>query len=63
MKKKTRKIVNLNPSILTKVMAQLINDVALPVGASKTFMGDEIRLGAVYVCDVTHMEIMWVIFQ
>ena len=51
--KKWKTIVSLNIVILAKLKAQSINDVSIPDIASNKFRGDAIRLGDVYVCDVT----------
>ena len=51
MKRKT--IVRLNIVILTKLKVKSINDVAIPCRNLNKFRGDEIRLGTVYVCDIT----------
>ena len=56
-------IVGLNTVILTKVRVQTINDVALPGISYNTLRGDAIRLGDIYVCDVTHNEILETIFS
>ena len=40
-----------------------INDVALPARSSNTLRCDAIRLGAVYVCDKLHHEIIATIFS
>ena len=52
----------MNNVILTKVKVQPINYTAPPDRASNKFRGDAIRLGAVYICDVTHDEILETIF-
>ena len=52
----------MNTIILTKVKIQQINDVALPDISSNKLKGDAIMLGAVYVCNVTHDEILETIF-
>ena len=56
-------IVRLSTVILTKVRSQSINDVAIPDRASNKFRGDAVRLGHVYICDVTHDEIQKTIFS
>ena len=56
-------IVRLNTVILTKAKVKSINYVALPARASNKLRGDEIMLGAVYVCYVTHDEILETIFS
>ena len=48
----------LNTVILTKVKLQSINDYDLPTRASNKLRENTIRLCAVYVCDVTHDEII-----
>ena len=52
----------MNTVILTKVKVQPINDDALPYRASIKFRGDKIILGTIYVCDVTHDEILETVF-
>ena len=61
-KKRGKKIVRLNTVILTKLKVQSINDVALTDRESNKLRGDAIRLGDVYVCYVTHNEIMDTIY-
>ena len=51
-------IFSFNAVILTKVKVQSINDVALPDIVSNKLRGGAIWLGAVYVCDPTHYEIL-----
>ena len=63
MEKKVKTIFRLNTVILTKVKVQLINDIYLPDRASNKLRGGTIRSGAVYVCDVTHDEILETIFS
>ena len=63
IKNKGKTIVSLNTVILTKAKVQLINYVALSDRASNNLRGDVISLGAVYVCDVTHNEILETIFS
>ena len=46
------------PTILTMVTVQPINDVYIPDRASNELRGDIIRLGDVYVCDNAHYEIL-----
>ena len=53
----------MNTVILTKVKVKSINDVAIPDRDSNKFRGDEIRLGAVYICDESHYEIIDTIFS
>ena len=53
-----KKIVRLNTINLTKVKLKSINYVAITAKASNYLRGDEIRLGAIYVCDYAHDEIM-----
>ena len=60
---KEGKIFKLNTVILTKVKVKSINDVALPAKASNKLRGDTMRLGYVYVFDVTHNEILETIFS
>ena len=62
-KKMEEKLFRLNTFILTKIKLQSINDVSLPGKSSNKFRGDSIRLGAFYVCDVTHDEILETIFS
>ena len=57
-KKQEKTIVGLNTVILTKVKVQSINDVSHPTRASNELRGDTIRLGAVYICDGAHDEIL-----
>ena len=57
------KNVRLNTVILTKVRVKPINDVVLTDRASDKFRGDTSMLGAAYVCDVTHDEILETIFS
>ena len=40
-----------------------MNDVALPSISPNKLRGDTIRLGAVYVCDDLHDEILETVFQ
>ena len=63
MKKKGKTIFRLNTVILITVKVKLIRYVALPDRASNTLRGDVIRLGDVYVCDVTHDKIPENIFS
>ena len=53
----------MNTIILTKVNVQSLNGVFIPDRASNKLRGDSIRLGAVYIYDVTHNEILEVIFS
>ena len=53
-----KKIVRLNTVILTQVRVQSINDVNIADWDSNKFRINTIRLGAFYVCDDTHDEIM-----
>ena len=55
--------VKWNTVISTKVKLLSINDVNIPARASNKLRGDEIRLGAVYVCDDTHSEILETMFS
>ena len=57
------KNVRLNTVILTEVNIQSINDIDLYDRASNNLRGGVIRFGAIYVCDVTHDEILETIFQ
>ena len=61
--KNKEKYVRLNNAILTKVKVKSINDVALPAGNKNMLKDIEIRLGAVYVCDYAHDEIMETFFK
>ena len=63
VKKKERNFFRLNTVTLTKVKLKSINDVALDDRASNTLRGDTIRLGAVYVFDDIHDEILETVFQ
>ena len=49
--------------ILTKLRVQSINGVSLPYIASNKLRIDSIRLVNVYVCDLTHDEILETNFQ
>ena len=40
-----------------------INGISITTGASNKLRENEIRLGAVYVCDDSHDEILETIFQ
>ena len=62
-KKQRKCFVRLNTVIWTKVRAQSINDVAIHAIASNKLRGAEIMLSAVYVCDITHDEILKTIFS
>ena len=53
----------MSPVILTKLKLQSINYVYLHDRASNNIKGGVIRLGYVYVCDVTHDEILDTIFS
>ena len=53
----------MNTVILTHVNVKSINYVSLPDGASNNFRGNAIKLGSVYVFDVTRDEIMETIFS
>ena len=53
----------LNTVILNKVKVQSINDIALTDISPNKLRGDEIRLGAVYISDVTDDGVLGDIFQ
>ena len=53
----------MSPVILTKLKLQSINYVYTIYKAPNKFMGDEIRLVNVYVCDVTQNETPETIFS
>ena len=53
-----QKIVRFNTVILTEVKVQSINDVAITTRDSNKLRGDIIRLGAVYVFNDAHDEIL-----
>ena len=53
-----KKFIISNTVILIKVKMQYINDVVIPARASNQFISGTIRFVAVYVCDVTHDEIL-----
>ena len=56
-------MVMLNTVILNKVKVQSINDIALTDISPNKLRGDEIRLGAVYISDVTDDGVLGDIFQ
>ena len=60
---KGKTIVSLNTFILTKIKLKIINNVSLPDISSKKLRSDTIRFGAVYLCDITHDEILENIFK
>ena len=62
-KTKEKKIVRLNIVILTNIKAQKKNDVSITDRSSNKLRVDVIRLGAFYVCDDTHDEILETIFH
>ena len=53
----------MNTVILTKLRVQSIHDVDITARTSNKLRGDKIRLGAVYICDDTHDEILETIFK
>ena len=53
-----QKIVRFNTVILTEVKVQSINDVAITTRDSNKLRGDIIRLGALYVFNDAHDEIL-----
>ena len=53
----------MNTVILTKVRVKSINDIALPYRDSNNLRCDSIRLGAVYICDESHDEILDTVFS
>ena len=53
----------LNAIILTQVKLKSINYVALPTRTSNHLRGDVTRLGAMYIFDNAHYEILETIFQ
>ena len=61
-KKLGKTMVRLNTIILTKLKVKPIKDVALPTRYENNLIGDEIRLGTVYVCDYAHHKIFETIF-
>ena len=57
-KNELKRISRLNTIILTKFKVQSINYFSHPDISSNKLRGDAISLGAVYVCYVTHYEIL-----
>ena len=62
-KNKGKTIVRLNTVIITKLKVKSINYFTLPDRPSNKLRVDEIGLGAVYVCDITHDAILDTIFS
>ena len=60
--KRRKKTVRLNNVILTEVKVKSINWVSFRYRASNKFICDAIRLGAVYVYDKSHDDILKTIF-
>ena len=56
-------IFSFNTVILTKVKLKSINYVYIPSLESNQLMSDIIRLGNVYFCDVTHVEMLEILFS
>ena len=61
-KNQGKKIVRLNTFILTTVNMQSINDFDIITRDSNKLLCDTDRLGAVYVCDDVHDEIIEICF-
>ena len=57
------KKIRLNTVIITKIKVQSISVVTLTNIASNKLRGDKIKLGALYVCDYAHYEILETIFS
>ena len=62
-KNQRQTIVRLNTVILTNVKLKSINGVIIPTRSSNKLRDDAIRLGALYVCDDSHDEILEKIFS